>query len=251
MPTVVTGAQEGASVNEIIQVMADNWGYREDNNRFKNLIKRRINQTIREICNREPRMRVFRVFDAVATLKSGVGTYDVRETVQNGGFGWDGCTLVEQLIFNVIDNRPLERLEPEQFRERADLLETDGPPESWVSIKPWVVKIFPKPDADIVGAGDYWTELASLSEGTDVLDWPRSLDEVVMAGVDRLTAMVRLRERPQAIIPFERRFKDGLQDLTINEKVKTSRPQQGIIIRHLRSRRTIPSDNATDTRYWR
>ncbi len=251
MPTVVTGAQLGLQVLDIIQIMADNWGYSEDNTRFKNLIKRRCNQTIRQIYLREPRMRVFRVFGATATLIAGTAEYDVRETTENGGFGWTGCTLVEQLVFNSVDNRPLERIEPEQYRERSELLSGQGPPMSWLPIKPWLIRIVPTPDTSAVGVGDYWTELSSLVENTDQLDWPRSLDEVVRAGVEALTAQVRLRERPQAVRPFWDRFDELLRDLVINEKTKQARPQQGITTRNLRSRRTLPSDNSTDVRYWR
>lgn len=251
MPTVVTGEQAGAQVLDIIQIMADNYGYSENNTRFKNIITRRCNQAIRQIYMREPRLRVFRVFGGACTIKAGVADYDVRKTEENGGFGWTGCSMVEQLIFNTIDNRPLERLEPEQYRERSELLATQGPPMSWVSLKPWVVRITPTPDMDVTGVGDYWTELSSLVNPTDLLDWPRSLDELILAGVDALTAQVRLRERPQAVAPFWGRFESMLMDLVINEKTKQTRPQEGQTSRHMRSRRTIPADNSTDVRYWR
>lgn len=251
MPTVVTGAQLGAQVMDVIQIMADNWGYREDSNRFKNMILRRCNQTIRQIYLREPRLRVFRVFGATANLTAGTAEYDVRETTQNGGFGWSGCTMVEQLVFHTVDNRPLERLEPEQYRERSELLSSTGPPQSWVALKPWLVRLVPTPDQTIAGVGDYWTELSSLVNMGDQLDWPRSLDELIVAGVDALTAQIRMRERPQSIRTFWDRFHEMLADFQVNEKTKQARPQEGQTTRTMRSRRTIPSDNSTDVRYWR
>jgi len=250
--TVVTGgSQAGATVNEIIQTIADNWGYSVDNDRFKNMIKRRINQAIRQISLREPRLKVVSVTDGVVTLLSGVATYDVRLDTNLGGFGWTGCVEARTIVLSGADSRPLEELEPRQFRERSELTGTPGTPLCFVKLKPWLLKFYPTPNADLTGVGDYDLELQSLTNGADQLDWPRMLDEVILQGVDWLTAKVRERKSPGVVRGYRDDFDRLLSDMVVNEKTLLTRPQRGMTTRNMRSRRTALADNSTDVRYGR
>jgi hypothetical protein len=249
MPSVLSGSQDGMTVDEIILEIADSWGAPSGSDRFKNLVKRRINRVIRMIWNSDPKLRIYRVAGATAILQSGVGEYNVTLPIANGGFGWDNCAEVETLVFNIFDNRPLERLEMEQWRERSELLSHIGPPESWVSIDQYRIIVFPTPDDDYEGVGDYWRTIPSISTGQ--LDWPRAWDEALVAGVDYLFARVKLRDRPGAIKEVRDSFYKLLEDIETYDKNTAVRPFRAQATRYLRSRRDIPTDNSTDLRFVR
>jgi hypothetical protein len=249
MPSVLSGSQDGMTVDEIILEIADSWGAPSGSNRFKNLVKRRINRALRMIWNSDPKLRVYRVYGAPAVLQANVGEYNVTDLLVNGGFEWTDCAEVETLVFNVFDNRPLERLEMEQWRERSELLSHIGSPESWVSIDQHRIVIFPTPDEAYEGVGDYWRTIPSISTGQ--LEWPRAWDEAVMAGVDYLFARVKLRDRPGAINEFRTAFYKLVEDIETWDKNTAVRPFRAQATRYLRSRRDIPTDNSTDLRFVR
>lgn len=247
----LTGSQAGLTVNDIWIIIADDWGYNSNNTRMKNIVMRRVNRAIRDIANHDPKWRILRVVGADVHLSAGQSQYDTRDLVVNGGFGWDTCVEVQQIVMTDNDNRPLEKLTVEQWRERSHQLDIQGIPTAWVAIDQRRVIIYPTPIADADGIGDYLAELPSLSDFGGQLEWPRHWDEAIMRGVEYHTAKTRLRENPQAVAPYRVAFDAAMTDMTVWEKTQEVRPFQAVVTRKLRSRKWIPRDNSTDLRFYR
>jgi len=245
---VGTGAQSGLQVSEIIDIAADNWGGNPSGTRFKNVVKRRINQALRDIWRNNPNLKHYVVYDAAVSLIADQATYDVRKAKTSGGFGWTACFQVLDLVFNTVDNRPLEKLDREQFRERSEIFSFKGSPESWFPVRPWQVSIFPTPNVVYEGFGDYVAEIPSITEDTHKLDWARGYDQAIVLGVDWYFAKIR---RPRQANDFKRDFYEAIADIECIDHTDPSRPQLAAVTRNYRSGRRIPTDNSTDRRYYR
>lgn len=247
MPVVIgEGAQAGLTVDAMVQQAADNWGGNPSRPRFANVVKRRVNQALGHMWRRNPALQHFKVFNAECNLIAGTHIYDVRATAEDGGFGWTSCYKVLQLVMPELDQRPLERLNDEQYRHRSDLVETTGPAESWFPIQPWKIFIYPSPAAAQAGNGDYLAEIPSIVDGTSQLDWPRGYDYVVGLGVDWLFARIR---KPDGVASTYRdEFYAAIDDIIETDLTHPARPQRAVATRSYRSRRYAPHDNSTDFR---
>jgi hypothetical protein len=243
-----TGAQAGLTVSEVIDIAADNWGGNPSGTRFKNLVKRRINQALRDIWRYNPNLKHYNVYDAAVNLIAGQATYDVRKAEVSGGFGWTACFQVLDLVFNTVDNRPLEKLNREQFRERSELFSFQGSPERWFPIHPWEVAIFPTPNAVFSGTGDYVAEIPSITDDAHKLDWARGYDQAIVLGVDWYFARIR---RPREAGQFKQDFYNAVAEIETIDHTDPARPQHAAVTRNYRSGRRIPTDNSTDRRYYR
>ncbi len=246
--TVLEGGQSGLTVDEIVQQVADEWGGPVASSRFSNRVKRRINRVLRDIHLYNPKLPIFTVVGADVTLQAGVSEYDVTLDVDNGGFGWTNCVEVLDLVFNSLDNRPLEKIDLERWRERSELLSEQGPPMSWFAVDKRRVYITPAPDQAYTGVGDYRSDMPEVTSGQ--LAWPRSWDECLLSGVHYFTAMTRLRENPSGLRAYEQRYETQKALIEWDSKT-TPKPQPAIAVRDLRSPRFIHRDNSRDDRRWR
>ncbi|HUV10656.1 MAG TPA: hypothetical protein VMX12_06730 [Acidimicrobiia bacterium] len=249
MVTVLSGAQAGLTVEEIQQIVADNWGFHTSNTRQMNMVRRMVNRALRQIANHNPKLRIFLVHDADVTLVAGVTQYDVRALVANGGWGWDNCQEVLEIVIPELDDRPLEKLTREQFRERSNSTDYTGTPEAWFPIDQTRVRIFPTPASAYTGKGDYNVDIPSITTGQ--LAWPRMWDEAIVAGVEWLVSKNRMRDQPAAVREYERTFYKLLDDIEVWEKTTPVRPSRVTRTRAFRSKRGLPRDNSRDTGHWR
>lgn len=247
---VLEGEQSGLTQNDILQIICDDWGYNPTSDRIKNMVFRRINRCLRDIRLRIPTWHLLRVVGAEITVRAGEGQYDPKEEVENGGWGWTDVVEVGDVFLPDFDSRPLERLTLEDFRQRSAVTSELGDPTAIIPIDPRRVLIYPTPSADSVGYGDYWCELPSLTSPTARVEWPRHLDEALMAGTEFYTAQARMRENPRAVREYREQYFEKIVQIEEWDKNQQVRPLQARTTRSMRSRRLIPRDNSTDTR-WR
>lgn len=248
----LTGTQAGVKLSEAHQIVAENWGRNPESNSTKNKITRCYNRALRRINLMVPMLEEFYVVNATATLQSGITEYDVRRDTDDGGFGWTDCVQIQNLAFEEIDNRPLERLTLEQYRDRALLLEQNGTPESWVLVDRVRILVYPTPDRTYTGIGDYWRQLPSITDKNGKIDgWPQVWDEVVLAGTEYYYALARTRDAPGAASRYKSEFIELLSELDTWAKTLAIRPFQVRNTRYMRSRRYIPHDNSTDVGFYR
>ncbi len=243
---VLEGGQNGLTQNDILQVICDDWGYPPTSSRIQNMVFRRINRSIRDIHLRIPTWRNLRVVGAEVLVRAGQSEYDPRRAVIDGGWGWDTCVEVGDVVLPGFDTRPLERLTLEDFRQRSQILDNQGSPTAIVPIDPRRVMIHPAPSMDSTGYGDYWCELPSLVSATARLEWPRQLDEAILRGTEYHTAKARMRENPRALREYRDQFYEAILAIEAWDKAQQVRPLQAKVTRAMRSRRLIPRDNSTD-----
>lgn len=246
--TVIEDGQSGLTVDEIVQIVADDWGGPINNNRFVNAVKRRINRALRHIHNFNRSLRIFRVVGAEFTLVAGTDQYNVREVVENGGFGWDNCVEVLTLIVPDVDSRPLEKIDRHRMRERSEVGLGNQPPMSWFPIDGTRVGLFPAPDQGYVGIGDYLTDVPEVTSGS--LNWPHSWDEALLAGVQYYTAFAKMRNQPGSVITYKNAFDEQLALIEWQDG-DGDLPKRVVVTRDQRSNRHIYRDNSRDVRRWR
>jgi hypothetical protein len=257
--TVMSGTQGGQTVGTIILHMADLLGMSSSNNRLKNMVKRWINSIIQEIQIADPKMRRTMVTDADFNLIADTENYDVRDTEENGGFGWTNCFEVLSLNIPSLTDRPLEPLSMQQYRNRSYALQNSGPSYSWVLMDQFRVKIVPTPDQAYAGVGDYYQDIPDVTAGGDLtekVDWPRAWDAVLLAGVEWKGMQWQHADDPRAWEGYRGIYagadgKGGLiGSLKMHERTTGRVPNKAIVTRAIRSRQRIPHDRSADIR-WR
>lgn len=242
----------GSSVAEVVQIVCDDYGYNPQNPRIRNMLKRRINRSVRYINTRAPNMYFLRRVNQPFSLVAGQSDYDVTDPVANGGFGWSDCSEVMTLVLDGSDTRPLERLDLEQYRERGTAYYASGPAQSWVIVDGRRLIIDPEPAQSVTGFGDYIAQLGRLSDDADSIGgWPQAWDEAIVAGTLYYTAMAKMRERPGGIMPSSSYFSELVERIVEKDKTRRNRPQQAMATRDMRSTRAFPHDNSTDLRWGR
>lgn len=185
MAEILAGTSPGIPIGEMVAVLADDFGYRPDNTRFKAHCIRNINRAYHDIWLDYPRIRRQIVCDADVTIVSGVSMYDVAETVENGGWGWDRCVEILSIVLPAQQTPQLELIQLHQWRERQDYLVPAGPPMSAVLIDHRRVRIVPEPNYnDATGKGDYLQATPQITADGDRISWPPAADQVVLLGAE-------------------------------------------------------------------
>jgi hypothetical protein len=250
MPEVLSGTQPGYLVDDIIRVMADLLGYNTGNTRFSNACKDWINDTLREMQLADPHNRRTIVHDAPAAVIADTHTYDVRDTEENGGFGWDNCFEVLALVIPEISTRPLEPLSIDQYRNRSFIQADSGPPYGWVMIDQFRVRFVPTPSEGYTGAGDYVQDIPKITSGQAKIDWPRAWDSILSDGVKYRGMEWQYTEQPGVWKTKELIYRERIKDWKMHDASPKQRPRKVVVTRALRSNRATPRDNSTDRRFW-
>lgn len=249
MPEVLVGSMPGLTVAKATVTMADLLGISTNNNRFKNAVKGWLNDTLQDIQLHDPKMRRTIVHDAPWTTIPGVAVYDVRATVENGGFGWDNCFEVVALVSPDVSTRPLEPLSLAQYRQRSYIMSDAGPSYGWVLLDQFRVRVVPIPDQAYSGTGDYYQDIPEITDPAAKVDWPRAWDAVLMQGLKYRGLEWLYTNQPGLWAKAYAIYQDRIAKLKLAERTTARRPGAAVSVRALRSRRRIPHDNSTDSRY--
>jgi hypothetical protein len=239
----LTGGTPGLAVKALVQRLADGIGYQVANSRFRAAAITWIQDTLLEIQLADPKLRRTLVMDAPFTLVTTTDTYDVRTD-----FGWSNCYAVDTLKFPDIQDRVLEAVTPEQYRNRGILPAEQGPPIYFVKLDQFRIKIVPPADQAYSGIGDYQQDIPQIANDDDRVDWPRAWDIVLQEGC--LFRGYRWRnEQDQTWVRQRAVFRDLLGSLKSGEAVLTRTPGK-VVVTRARQRGIIPHDNSADIR-WR
>jgi hypothetical protein len=238
------GAPPGLPVRALLQRLSANLGYQVGNARFRAAAITWIQDTLLEIQLCDPKMRRVLVMEAAFTLEAGTEMYDVRQAP----FSWSNCYAVESLKIPDLDDRVLESVTPEQFRNRGILVADAGPPVYYVKVDQFRVRIVPTPSEDFAGTGDYQQDIPQIANDEDRVDWPRAWDIVLLEGAMYRGYKWRSEQDPTWTRQYQI-FRDLLKSLKTTEAVMTRTPGKAVLTRS-RSRGFIPHDNSADVR-WR
>lgn len=250
-PLVISGSQDGLTASAILQQVAGEVGRNPQNDRFRNLVLGWINEVIRRVQLVDSKLRHTTVHQATVTFKRGVVQYEVTDSIANGGFGWTNCHEVLLLIIPAFSNLPLETVDLEDFRQRWETQNTvEGPPHTWVPLSKTRVRIYPTPDADYVGEGDYLQEQPSITDFQQQVSWPRTWDQVLIEGVRYHAFRNYLKDQRGIIRDQKQVYDEHMVALQDDERVTPVRPGRAVVTRRLRSRRYVYNDNSTDARRW-
>lgn len=247
MPEVLAGTEEtspGLTIGEMISILAEEFGVRADNTRFRSYCVRMLNRAFADLRMEWPLLRRFRNVDAELTVFSGVSDYDVRALPTDGGFGWTNCVEIESIRIPGIVSSHLPLVSLEQYRQRQDYLLDDGIPFGMVAIDPYRIKIFPAPAQDYTGSGDYWQDVPYITDLAARIDWPRGWDSVSLAGAETYISMSM---KPEATEGYREKWLSGLASLGAGDRaMRRTRPQRAVVTRNLRQRRRFAYDNSQD-----
>ena len=249
MSQVLDGTQAALTLASIQMRMANLLGQNPNSNRFKNLVLEWCNDTIQEIQLSDPELRRTVVHEAPFNVTSGNNEYDVRDTVENGGFNWPNCFEVLSIVIPDISTRPLEPMTLNQWRNRSYILSDTGPPYGWVMLDQFRIKLVPTPSGDYEGVGDYKQNIPTFSDAGAYIDWPRPWDSVLLKGVKARGKEWHFDDQPGAYLPAWRIYQDAIDDMSLHDRQTNRVPRRAIVTRHQRSRRHVASDNSTDYRY--
>lgn len=242
--TVLVGAPPGAKLQEIIDGIGDDLGFKPSNQRFRAAVIRWVNRTLEEIQLEDPLMRRTCVLDAAFTIDSNQDTYDVRTD-----FGWNNCFSILSVKFPDLQQRPLEFVTLEQYRNRGILAGDSGEPSYAVLVDQVRVRFVPPPSQEFSGVGDYLQDIPKIASPDDRVDWPRPWDVALYEGV--LYRGLRWNNQENvAVWGGQRRvFERMVQNIRNGEAVQTRAPGKAVVVR-ARKRPVIPHDNSADIR-WR
>lgn len=245
MPSVLDNPQAGLTVDEMVTILADEFGARVANTKFSNDAIRQINRALLMIQQHNPQIRAFTVHDGEVTLQDGVAVYDVTQDVENGGWGWTKCTEVLTVFVSALSPYPMEMVKLDQWRRRGEATDQPGIPETCVVLDQKRVRIFPTPQADATGTGDYRQDVPTLPSGATRVDWPAGWDNVALMGAEWLMSRFR---RPEMVPQFKDDFDQALDKIRRGENLTGVRPRRAVATRNIRGTRTLPHDNSMDWR---
>jgi hypothetical protein len=241
--TALEGTQPGLTWGTIQAILTEEFGYSSNDTRFLNLALNQYNRALLDISKDFPSIRRFNVHDATVTISDGVSTYDVRNTTENGGWGWDGCVEILSIVIPDLQRIPLELMTIEQWRPRMDLNVEEGRPWGAVIIDNYNVRLVPTPQEDLTGTGDYRVESPRITDSGDRPDWPAGWDLVALMGAE---AYLSKSHRPRVPVATMAEYQMELSKIRRGEFGPRQRPDRAVVTRALRSRRFIPHDNSTD-----
>lgn len=246
MAVALDGSRRGIPVSEALAMAAEIYGYDPSNTRFRNNVIKNYNRALLEIWNEHPQRRRFKVHDAEIQLQSGVEIYDVRESVEDGGWGWTYCEEIIEVFFPNNVTGPVQKIGLDQFRLRQDVFSETGPPETLVIIDNYHVRMSPNPDQIYTGKGDYFQSVPYLTTGR--VDWPYGWD---VAALDGCIAFLAQTYRPWQFDSLYKKFLASVQMTRRSDQNTAVRPQRAQSTRARRERRAIPHDNSADVRFRR
>lgn len=243
MPEILGGATNpGIPFAEVLNICAEEFGYKPENSRFANRVKRAFNRALLDIWNEYPGLRRFVVHDADASIRAGVHTYDVVEDPENGGFGWTNCEEVLELKFADSNrNRTVEKIDLETFRWREQNFPESGPTQGFVIVDSRRIRIFPTPDQNYTAKGDYQQTVPYITEGR--VSWPKGWDQTALLGCEYYLAKTM---RPDIAGNFREDFRSSLASLRAGDQNKGQRPMRAVTTRRYDRHRLLPADNSTD-----
>lgn len=247
MAEILEGSSPGIPIGEMIAVMADDFGYRPENTRFRAFCIRNINRAYHDVWLDYPRIRRHVVCNADVTIVSGTAEYDVVETVDNGGWGWTNCVEILSIVLPNQQSHQLELIQLHQWRKRQDYLVSAGPPIAAILLDHRRVRIVPDPNYADVGKGDYLQAIPYISDANDRMSWPQSADQVVLLGAEYYCSRIY---RPEITEALKKDYMEGREKLRTGEIDGGPPVKYAIVARNYTRRRFMPHDNSQDVR-WR
>lgn len=224
----------------MVKRLSDQLGYQVTNPRFRAAAITWIQDTLLEIQLADAKMRRTMVLGASFTTESGTSDYDVRQLP----FGWSNCYAVAMLRFTDLNDKCLESVTPEQYRNRGVLAAESGAPGYFVKLDQFRVRFVPTPDQVYAGEGDYQQDIPQIANDDDRVDWPRAWDIVLQEGT--LYRGFRWRSEQDPTWGAQRRvFRELLAELKSTEAVMLREPGKCVVLR-TRTRSVIPHDNSAD-----
>lgn len=254
MPEVLAGARNTVTLAELRTRMSNFLGFSPNDNRLKGMVLEWLNEVLMEIQLNDPQMRRLKVVDAESTVPSGATTIDVRDSEDDGGFGWDNCEEVALLLIPGLSSKPIEPLTQDQYRNRSYESGLTGGPYSVAFVDQFRIRFDKVPDQDYAIVGDYFQYLPKVTDQAGGVDFPSAWNAALVQGVKAKGTEWLHQVQPGAYQPHVNRFDAKLSELRENERVTPVRPTTAVSVRSLRGRR-IPRDNSTDVgswlRFWR
>lgn len=245
MSEVLEGSQEGMSPDLMLLSLADEFGANPSNTKFRGKAIRALNRALLRIAEHNPQLRRFVVHDADVTLLADTAVYDVADTLENGGWGWTLCREVLSVVVPSLSDAPLEMVKLDQWRRRGEKTETPGIPETCIVLDHRRVRIYPTPNTDSTGKGDYRQEVPAIEAGGGRVSWPAGWDEVALLGGEFYISRFL---RPEMVTVLKADFEAALDSMRRGERVTGVRPSRAVATRNIRGQRRVPADNSTDWR---
>jgi hypothetical protein len=241
----LSGATPGLAVKDTLRRLSDNLGYQVTNSRFRAAAVTWIQDTLLEIQLADPKMQRTYVMDAAATLEAGTSDYDVRQAP----FSWSNCFAVSGIKVPELQNRVLERVTPEQYRNRGVLSADSGPPSYFVQLDMFRIRFAPTPNTALSVVGDYLQNIPQIANDDERVDWPRAWDIVLLEGSLYRGYKWRSEQDPTWTRQY-RVFRDLLTELKNGENITAREPGKVVLTRSRRGS-VIPHDNSADVRWQR
>lgn len=237
----LSGARPGMDVSGLIRRLSDALGYKTDNPRFRSAAITWIQDTLLELQLADPKLQRVYVMEATVTLTSGQADYDVRTD-----WGWTNCYAVGLVKIAELENRVLERVNPEEYRYRGVITAASGPPQYMVVLDQFRVRMVPTPSQSYTAYGDYQQEIPQIGQDNDRIDWPRAWDIVLLEGA--LYRGYKWRSEQDRVWVTQRQvFRDLLNELKTGEKILARQPGKVVMTRSRRGT-VVPHDNSSDVR---